>query len=181
MSVICELNDPDLSDRDDNCGALACLLRHDGAALRKASRTVRETREQCCMLTRSLPRCDKPVVAFRQTSVRATDPAGGDHAGTIYQPGPRITGVDRAIIRAYFQGPGVGAAASWTGTDKPSTRGTGDFAPDAAEFLPMELERRLTVVPHGYYRLLRRGAVILVDSATGNVIDAVRKVAVRNF
>ena len=83
-----------------------------------------------------------------------------------YQVEPRITYVDRAIIRDYLHqyhlDESVGPA-----------RKKAPF-PELRRQLPRELERRLSVPFPGYERVLVGSDVLLVETATREIVDVMR-------
>ena len=85
-----------------------------------------------------------------------------------YQIEPRITCVDRAIIRDYFHQHNF---------DEP-VRPAWEKAlfPEPHRQLPWELERRLSVQFPGYERIWVGGDVLLVEIATREIVDAMRDI-----
>lgn len=80
-----------------------------------------------------------------------------------YQIEPRITCVDRAIIRDYFHQHLLEESV------RPAWRKS-PF-PEPHRHLPRELERRLSVPFPGQERMLVGNDVLLIETATGEIVD----------
>lgn len=123
-----------------------------------------------CMLLRSLPTGARSPSSYSRLNV-------GEHMYTMldytlptnrfhYNAAPRITYVDRAIIRAYFQtSDGVLSIAE---TDTlPSLVG----AKGKLHLLPENLECKLSALPASYVRALSGDSVILIETVTHTIMD----------
>ncbi len=86
-----------------------------------------------------------------------------------YQIEPRITCVDRAIIRGYFHQHDL---------DEPMQPAWKKnlFPESYQQLLPPELESRLSVLPAGYRRMLSGCDVLLIDNASRTIIDVMRDI-----
>ena len=82
-----------------------------------------------------------------------------------YKIGPRITYVDRAIIRDYF------SQHAHRPTRRPTDMTTLRSAPPRSLSLPHELECKLSVLPAGYARILSGGTVLLIETATRAIVE----------
>ncbi len=109
------------------------------------------------------------VRTYLPGSGRESQTGCGSAAATCcdYRPGPRITCLDRAVIDEYFR----------------ECRETGDphaaAAPAAAQRLllrelPAELEHRLSRLPVGLERAWKGSDLLLIETASGRVIDIAR-------
>ena len=95
---------------------------------------------------------------------------------------PRITHIDRAIIRGYFR--------QRYGTRKVAQRGTefqlpfrgrstaGNQQPPLLQTasLPNELERKLSALAAGYQRVRAGSDILLIESTGGTVIDVLQDI-----
>lgn len=159
------------------CGYVrARLLRNEGQA---SCKKPQATRDAGCALIQSPPNARRAAETSPGTAAAlALGKSGMPPAGNIYEPGTRITCIDRAVILTYFHRPDAGVSARRKKNEGYAKRMAGQLNRDAGH-LPADLERRLTPLPKGYSRMLRGSAVILVEEGTHRVIDAVRGVAVR--
>ncbi len=80
-----------------------------------------------------------------------------------YQIEPRITCVDRAIIRDYFHQHLLEESV------RPAWKRA--LFPEPHRQLPWELERRLSVPFPGHERMLVGNDVLLIETATGEIVD----------
>ena len=89
-------------------------------------------------------------------------------SASIYDIRARITQIDRAIISSYYEnGVPTARAAVYSGMrslEKP-------WQP-----LPADLEAKLSILPARYVRALAVDDVLLIDTATGRIIDVMRQV-----
>ncbi len=83
-----------------------------------------------------------------------------------YQIEPRITCVDRAIIRDYFHQHLLEESV------RPAWRKS--LFPEPHRHLPWELERRLSVPFLGHERIVVGNDVLLVETATREIVDVMR-------
>ena len=90
-----------------------------------------------------------------------------------YQIEPRITYVDRAIIRDYFHQHNLDEPV------RPAWKKA--LFPEPHRQLPWELERRLSVQFPGYERIWVGGDVLLVEIATREIVDAMRDICATNW
>jgi hypothetical protein len=131
-----------------------------------------------CALVRPMPR----VPAARR---RMIPRAGARHGharthGYPYSTEPRITHIDRAIIRAYFRQ--VGSMAAQTAQEfQPELRtrltAVQPLTPQLQmASLPNELEQKLSVLAAGYQRLQAGSELLLIETASGKVIDVLQDI-----
>ena len=122
-----------------------------------------------CLLVRPTPRA---FSAWRRMLTRAN----ARHGQVLtcdypYSVRPRITHIDRAIIRAYFRQ--VGATAAQPGQEP---------QPDSLAHesqhtqLPDELEQKLSVLEAGYRRVRNSSQVLLIEAKSGTVVDALQDI-----
>ena len=114
-----------------------------------------------------------PTLLRRPFQIRRfwrTARAGTERRATpsIYEIRARITQIDRAIISTYYES-GV-----------PAPRGTVYSGMQSLEKpwqpLPTELEAKLSILPARYVRALAVDDVLLIDTASGRIIDVMRQV-----
>lgn len=133
---------------------------------------TQEVRSDACVLVQSL----SPVPRDVSHGGASRSVYGPGHAGIAtgrYEIGLRITHIDRAIIRGYLH--------EYNFVLKPSPelrvpRMPGCKLPSRmrTQSLPAELERKLSAMPTGYERVLVDGDVLLVETATGEIVDVMR-------
>jgi len=131
---------------------------------------TQDNRALACALVQSTPS------ELRGASRFGGEPGRAGSARDRYEIGPRITHVDRAIIRGYLH------QYHFAQTPDPGLRPrmAGDSLPHDTrmEMLPAELERILSALPAGYQRGLVGHDVVLVRSATREIIDVMRNARV---
>ena len=103
---------------------------------------------------------------------RAIPPGTGRGAlSEIYGVGPRITHIDRAIIRNYFQDRGISLPPERRRHARQPTL-PARLSPQVSQnALPRDLERKLSQLPEDCERVLVGRDVLLVDSKTRSVVD----------
>ena len=86
-----------------------------------------------------------------------------------YHIEPRITCVDRAIIRGYFHQHNLDEPVqpAWKKALFPEAH---------RQLLPQELESRLSVLPAGYRRIRAGGDVVLIDTVSRTTVDVMRDI-----
>ncbi len=89
----------------------------------------------------------------------------------IYGVGPRITHIDRAIIRNYFQERGMSLPPERRRHARQPTLPACLSSQVSQNALPLELERKLSQLPEDCQRVLVGRDVLLVDSKTRSVVD----------
>ncbi len=121
-----------------------------------------------CALTWRLPPIPamtrRPVSSLSSGAKRNPAPVVSD----IYQIRPRITYVDRAIIRGYFRQHGLDELVrpAWMKALFPESH---------KQLLPEELECRLSIPFPGHERILVGcGDVLLVETASHTIVDVTR-------
>ena len=116
-----------------------------------------------CALVR--PPLSVPSAALRALSgiCSATRKSREASRADDYQVEPRITYIDRAIIRGYFHQPHLDEPA------RPAWKRA--LFPEPHRQLPWELERRLSVPFPGHERMLVGNDVLLIETATGEIVD----------
>lgn len=122
-----------------------------------------------CALTRSLPPISGMVLpAASMLSAYATmdRAAVGSDA---YRIVPRITHIDRVIIRSYFR------QRRCALRPQPPDKNIRPAEP-CRQWLPADLESKLSVLPAGYQRWLVGSEMLLMETATGTVIDVLRDI-----
>lgn len=112
----------------------------------------------------------RPPSSVSGVQLRALpDPCSGtkkDSRADDYQVEPRITYVDRAIIRDYFHQHRLDESVG------PARKKA--LFPEAHRQLPWELERRLSVPFPRHERVLVGSDVLLVETATLEIVDVMR-------
>ena len=116
-------------------------------------------------------RAERGPHRLAHASVRDALPTG---VNDIYEIGPRITHIDRAIIRNYFQGRGEGLSERRRYARVP-TRPAALSSQVSQHALPVELERKLSPLPDDCERVLVGRDVFLVQSNTGAVMDILHR------
>lgn len=174
----------------DRCGdARALLLRHDHEGVRKNPPATHEARS-ACVLTQSRTGADRPAEATgREPSEQDAAPDGSQEQGLAraaaakraFESRTRITCVDRAVIRTYFHPHDKGnLSRRKKGAQCLNNANHANSANKRRNWdgglLPDDLERHLSQLPAGFYRMLRGSAVLLVEGRTQRVIDAVHGV-----
>ncbi len=87
----------------------------------------------------------------------------------LYQIEPRITYVDRAIIRGYFRQQGILLPL------RPANMEA--LFPEFRKYLlPDELECRLSVLPVGHRRILIGSDVLLIETVSRMIVDVLRDI-----
>ena len=98
----------------------------------------------------------------------------------VYLIAPRITYVDRAILRSHFDQPPercILARAPRMRAGRPWRFG-GQLPADLhAILLPADLEAKLSPLPLGYERIRVKGDVLLIETESRTVIDAIYSAA----
>ena len=98
----------------------------------------------------------------------------------IYGVGPRITHIDRAIIRNYFQDYGMTLPPERRRHARQLTL-PAQLSPQVSQnALPLELERKLSQLPENCERVLVGRDVLLVDSRTRSVVDILHHAGTRD-
>ena len=122
-----------------------------------------------CLLVRTTPRAFN---AWRRMIRRAARRNGDALThGYPYEVRPRITHIDRAIIRAYFRQ--VGATAAQSGQE-PQPESLAQESQHTQ--LPHELEQKLSVLEDGYRRVRNTSQVLLIEADSGTVVDALEDI-----
>lgn len=100
---------------------------------------------------------------------------GHARSNEIYKIAPRITHIDRAIIRSYFAGDASRLPQERRGN--PRQPALPMWLPPQVEqhALPRELECKLSLLPEGYERVLVGRDVILVEPETRAVVDVLHQ------
>jgi hypothetical protein len=96
-----------------------------------------------------------------------------------YVTGARITHIDRAIIRSYFQD-SESLPPERRATRRQPTRPSRVSTRAARSSLPAQLERKLSLLPRELERVLVGRDVLLVESDTGAVIDILHQLGTSN-
>ena len=118
---------------------------------------------------RSLP----PLRGARRGDRRALTGGGwdaGQPPSHAYGVAARITHIDRAIIRSYFQD-GSSLPPERRETRRQPTLPRALPAQARHASLPLPLERKLSLLPKEFERVLVGRDVLLIESETGAVID----------
>ena len=130
-----------------------------------------------CALVRPISRIAMPMRrAIAHTGVRRGHAATHSHSYP-YSVEPRITHIDRAIIRAYFRHlHGRPTAAQLRQDLQPLLRGRRSAnsqtnLPPTTTPLPEELEQKLSALAAGFQRVRAGSDVLLIETTTRTVID----------
>lgn len=101
----------------------------------------------------------------------------------VYRTVPCITHIDCVIIRGYFHHHDSGPQTSLAEIKGSLLRlqmewARNDQLPSEVRrsFLPGELERKLSALPAGYERVLVSDDVLLIEAATGLIVDVLRDI-----
>ncbi len=133
----------------------------------------------------SAPEQSSPSVSRFVSIVEAyRSVCGPTYAGSdcdLYEISLRITQIDRAIIRGYLHEcclarAAAGAQDSPQGSKLRRPWMPGSILPPRAQkqSLPAKLERKLSTLVAGYERVLVDHNVLLVETATGEIVDVMR-------
>ena len=124
-----------------------------------------ETRSFCA-LTQPPPATRQPVSARLSRGRNRGAPLSAD----VYRIKPRITHVDRAIIRSYFHQhdpAGLLLRPAYAGVPFPDAH---------RQLLPGVLEGRLSALPPGYERMLAGRDALLIETGSRRVVDVMRDI-----
>lgn len=122
-----------------------------------------------CALVRSLPPASGVALRVSSSAASCTKKNRAAIRGdAAYQIVPRITYVDRAIIRDYFRQHDLVPRL------RPADREV-LFPEFRKVLLPDELECRLSVPFPGHERILAGNDVLLVETATREIVDVMRE------
>ena len=114
----------------------------------------------------------QPPRERRGSSRRGVAARRGEPSNYVYTLRPRITCVDREVIREYFRERGDDADALATA------------APGARDQrlleLPAALDEKLSRLPDGFERLWKGRDLLVIETRTGRVIDFMRAVRPAN-
>ena len=99
-------------------------------------------------------------------------PAAPGNDGWLDQQ-PRITHIDRTMIRTYFRPHANGRTPLLPEVSSGDRRVAPHLGPRR---LPQDLEQKLSLLPAGYQRVIVGNDVVLVELASRVVIDVVREV-----
>lgn len=120
-----------------------------------------------CALVRSLPPASGVALRVISSAASGTKKNRAAITGDAYQIVPRITYVDRAIIRDYF------SQHDLVPLLRPADRGV-LFPEFRKVLLPDELECGLSAPFPGHERILVGNDVLLVETATREIVDVMR-------
>ena len=120
-----------------------------------------------CALLRPLPSVSGAARRVISSTPACTKTSHAAIRGGTYQIKPRITSIDRAIIRDYF---------NQYYLDEPVQPASMKalFPESHRQLLPKELECRLSVPFPGLERILVGGDVLLVETASREIVDVMR-------
>ncbi len=121
------------------------------------------------------PRSVPPLAGARRSVARERR-SDERFRNDLYEIAARITHIDRAIIRSHFQDNVSILPVERRETHRQPTLPM--WLPSAVHQtpLPRELERKLSLLPQEYARVLVGRDVLLIESATGTVIDILHQV-----
>ncbi|MDP2706360.1 MAG: hypothetical protein Q8O70_02495 [Burkholderiales bacterium] len=122
-----------------------------------------------CALVRSLPSVSDAALRVVSSAPSCTKKNRAATRGDAYHIKPRITYVDRAIIRGYFRQHGLVPLL------RPANM-EALFAEFRKYLLPDELECRLSVLPAGYRRILTGGDVLLIETVSRTIVEVLRDI-----
>ena len=120
-----------------------------------------------CALVRSLPTVSGAALEISSARSCTQKNRAAIRAEKTYQIQPRITYVDRAVIRDYFHQHNLDEPVrpAWMNALFPETH---------QQLLPKELECRLSASFPGHERILVDSDVLLVETATREIVDVMR-------